>query len=117
MLFMLIIKASSNSENANHPKPDLEEAMDRYNEVLIEAKVRVMAKGLHPSSEGIRLSYPQHNGKPIITEGPFSNPQDIIAGFFLIDVKSKEEALEWAMKLPDPQGDGEGQAELRQVFE
>jgi len=117
MLFMLIVKASLNSENANRPKPGLEEAMDRYNEALVEAKVRVMAKGLHPSSEGIRLSYPQHNGKPVITEGPFPNPQDIIAGFFLIDVKSKEEALEWAMKLPDPQGDGEGHAELRQVFE
>jgi len=117
MLFMLIVKASSNSEHANRPKPDLEEAMDRYNDALIEAGVRVMAKGLHPSSEGIRLSYPQHNGTPVVTQGPFPDPQDIIAGFFLIDVKSKEEAIEWAMKLPDPQGEGEGQAELRQVFE
>lgn len=117
MLFMLIVKSSSNSETANHPKPDLEEAMDRYNDALIEAGVRVMAKGLHPSSEGLRLAYPEHNGKPVVTQGPFPNPQEVIAGFFLLDVKSKEEAIEWALKLPDPQGDGEGRAELRQVYE
>lgn len=116
MLFMLIVKASQNSENEAKPRPDLEEAMDRYNEELIEAGVRVMAKGLHPSSNGIRLSFPIHGGKPVITEGPFPDPQNVVAGFILIEVSSKKEALYWAMKMPDPQGDGEGQIELRQVF-
>ncbi len=117
MLFMILVKASKNSENNNRPRPDLEAAMDRYNEALIEAGVRVMAKGLHPSSEGLRLAYPQHNGRPVVIDVPLPNPSDIVAGFFLINVKSKEEAIEWAMKVPDPQGFGEGQIELRQVFE
>jgi hypothetical protein len=116
MLFMLIVKASKNSEHEALPRPDLEEAMDRYNEDLIEAGVRVMAKGLQPSSNGLRLSYPIHGGKPVVTEGPFPDPQNLVAGFFLIEVNSKEEAIQWAMRMPDPQGDGEGQVELRQVF-
>lgn len=117
MLFMILVKASTNSENDNRPRPDLQEAMDQYNDALIEAGVRVMAMGLHPSSEGLRLAYPQHNEKPVVIEGPLRNPSDVVAGFFLINVKSKEEAIEWAMKVPDPQGFGEGQIELRQVFE
>ena len=116
MLFMLIVKASKNSEAGNLPRPELMEAMDKYNEELVAAGVRVMAKGLHPSSNGIRISFPQPGEKRVVTEGPFTQSQDIIAGFILIDVKSKEEATQWAMRMPDPQGYGEGQIELRQVF-
>ncbi|OIU71756.1 YciI family protein [Rossellomorea aquimaris] len=116
MLFMLIVKASKNSEAGNHPSPELMDAMTKYNEELVEAGVRIMAKGLHPSSYGIRISYPDPDEKPVVTEGPFKESNDLIAGFILIDVKSKEEALKWAMRMPDPQGDGEGQIELRQVF-
>lgn len=116
MLFMLIVKASTNSENESVPRPDLEAAMDQYNVDLVEAGVRIMAKGLHPSSNGLRLSFPVHNGKPVVTEGPFPDPQSLVAGFILIEVSSKEEAIKWAMKMPDPQGNGEGQIELRQVF-
>lgn len=114
MLFMIIVKASKNSEAGNLPSQELREAMTKYNEELVKAGVRVMAKGLHPSSNGIRLSYPEEGGTPVVTEGPFSG--DVVAGFILIDVKSKEEAIEWAMRMPDPQGHGEGQIELRQVF-
>ncbi|MGD6846504.1 YciI family protein [Rossellomorea aquimaris] len=117
MLFMMIVKASKNSEAGNLPSPELMEAMTKYNEELVKAGVRVMAKGLHPSSNGIRLSYPEVEGKPVVTEGPFTDSNDLVAGFFLIDVKSREEAIEWAMRMPDPQGHGEGQIELRQVFE
>lgn len=117
MLFMMIVKASKNAEAGNLPSLELREAMTRYNEELMKAGVRVMAKGLHPSSNGIRLSYPESGGEPIVTEGPFTESKDLIAGFFLIDVKSREEAIEWAMRAPDPQGDGEGQIELRQVWE
>ncbi|MDW0117725.1 YciI family protein [Sporosarcina thermotolerans] len=115
MLFMMIVKASKNSEAGNLPSPELREAMTRYNEELVKAGVRIMAKGLHPSSNGIRLSYPKEGGTPVVTDGPFSD--DLVAGFILIDVKSREEAIEWAMRMPDPQGFGDGQIELRQVFE
>ncbi|MET3696691.1 hypothetical protein SAMN05877753_10364 [Bacillus oleivorans] len=117
MLFMMIVKASKNSEVGNLPNPELREAMDKYNEELVKAGVRVMAKGLHPSSNGIRLSFPEPGGKPVVTDGPFTETKELIAGFFLIDVKSREEAIEWAMRAPDPMGHGEGQIELRQVYE
>ncbi len=117
MLFMLIVKASKNSEAGSLPSSELMEAMTKYNEELVKAGVRVMAKGLHPSSSGIRLSYPKPGEKPVVTDGPFTDSKELIAGFILIDVKSKEEAIEWAMRMPDPQGHGEGQIELRQVFE
>ncbi len=117
MLFMLIVKASRNSEGANLPNPELREAMTKYNEQLVQAGVRVMAKGLHPSSNGIRISYPKPGEEPVVTHGPFTESKELIAGFILIDVKSKEKAIEWAMRMPDPQGHGEGQIELRQVHE
>ncbi len=117
MLFMLVVKASKNSEGASLPNPELREAMTKYNEELVEAGVRVMAKGLHPSSNGIRISFPKPGEEPVITHGPFMETKELIAGFILIDVKSREEAIEWAMRMPDPQGYGEGQIELRQVFE
>lgn len=116
MLFMLIVKASKNSEAGNLPSSELMEAMDKYNDELVKAGVRVMAKGLHPSSNGIRLSFPESGAKPVVTEGPFAETKELMAGFILIDVKSREEAIEWAMRMPDPQGYGEGQIELRQVF-
>ena len=116
MLFMLIVKASKNSEAGNLPSPELMEAMDAYNEELVKAGVRVMAKGLHPSSNGMRISFPQPGERPVVTEGPFTQSQELIAGFILIDVNSREEAIQWAMRIPDPQGHGEGQIELRQVF-
>lgn len=114
---MLIVKASKNSEGANLPNPELREAMTKYNEELVKAGVRVMAKGLYPSANGIRISYPKPGEEPVVTHGPFTESKDLMAGFILIDVKSREEAIEWAMRMPDPQGHGEGQIELRQVYE
>lgn len=116
MLFMLIVKASNNSERGNLPSPELMEAMDKYNEELIKAGVRVMAKGLHPSSNGIRISFPKTGEKPVVKDGPFTDTKELIAGFILMDVNTREEAIDWAMQMPDPQGHGEGQIELRQVF-
>ena len=116
MLFMLIVKASKNSEDGNLPSPELMEAMTKFNEELVKAGVRVMAKGLHPSSNGIRFSFPNHGEMPIVTEGPFKETNELIAGFILIDVVSREEAIEWAKRMPDSQGHGEGQIELRQVY-
>ncbi|MEK3805443.1 YciI family protein [Bacillus sp. FSL H8-0547] len=117
MLFMLIVKASKNSEAGNLPSSELMEAMTAYNEELVEAGVRVAAKGLHPSPNGIRISFPVPGENPVILEGPFTESTDLVAGFILIDVESREEAVKWALRMPDPQGHGEGQIELRQVFE
>ncbi|MEK0313334.1 YciI family protein [Cohnella sp. 56] len=116
MLFMLIVKASKNSEAGNLPSPALMDAMSKYNEELAAAGVRVLAKGLHPSSNGIRISFPNPGEEPVVTEGPFTESNDLVAGFILIEVKSREEAIAWAMRMPDPQGYGEGRIELRQVF-
>ncbi len=116
MLFMMIVKASKNSEAGNLPSTELIEAMTKYNEELVEAGVRVMSKGLHPSANGIRISFPRLGEMPVVTEGPFIETNELIAGFILIDVASREEAIEWAMRMPDPQGHGEGQIELRQVY-
>ena len=117
MLFMLIVKASQNSEGGNLPPQELNEAMSKFNEDLVKAGVRVTAKGLYPSANGIRISFPQPGEKPVIMDGPFTETKEIIAGFILIDVKSREEAIEWAMRMPDPQGFGEGQIEVRQIIE
>jgi len=72
---------------------------------------------LQPSSKGIRISYPEPGGSPEIVDGPFAESKELIAGYYLIDVKSREEAIEWALRMPDPHGFGQGEIELRQVFE
>lgn len=117
MLFMLIVKASKHSEMGDLPSEVLRKKMSAYNEQLVSAGVRVLAKGLHPSSNGIRIAFPVEDGQPVITTGPFEAPGEIVAGFIIIDVKDKDEAIKWALKMPDPQGFGEGQIEVRQIFE
>jgi len=117
MLFMLIVKATKNSEEGKLPSTEHMEAMTSYNDALVKAGVRVMAKGLHPSSNGMRIAFSVPGEKPVVTYGPFTDSNDLDAGFILIDVANKEEAIKWAMKMPDPQGFGDGVIELRQVFE
>lgn len=117
MRFMLIVKATENSEVEKFPNQELMDAMTKYVEELIKAGVHVMAEGLQPSSNGIRISYPVPGGKPVVTNGPFVNVDELVAGFIIIDVKSKKEAIEWAMRMPDPTGDGKGQIEVRQFYE
>ncbi|QNR21249.1 YciI family protein [Exiguobacterium sp. Helios] len=117
MLFLLLVKASNRSEADLFPDPLLQEAMAAFNRDLVEAGVRVMAKGLHPTREAVRFSFHQPNEEPDVTSGPFEPSADQLAGFILIDVASREEAITWARRMPDPQGHGEGQIELRQVFE
>jgi len=117
MRFMMIVKATKDSELGLPPNPELFEAMMRYNEELAKAGVLIAADGLHPSSGAIRISYPEPGGKPTIIDGPFSEAKELIAGYTLIEVRSREEAIEWALRMPDPHGFGEGQIELRQVYE
>ncbi|MEJ8302302.1 YciI family protein [Saccharibacillus sacchari] len=116
MLFMILVKAAKNSEEGKLPSERLMQAMDAYNEELEQAGVRVMAKGLHPTANAIRISYPADRGEPVVTNGPFAPAEDLVAGFILIDVATQEDAVRWAKRMPDPQGNGEGQIELRQVF-
>lgn len=115
MRFMMLVKASRDSEAGVMPEEKLINAMMKYNEELVKAGVLLAGEGLHPSSNAVRITYP--DGKPKVTDGPFTETKELIAGFWLIDVKSREEALEWALRAPDPHGYGEGQIELRQVFE
>ncbi|MFE5321990.1 YciI family protein [Paenibacillus sp. NPDC056579] len=117
MRFMMIVKATTDSEAGVMPSQELLEAMMRYNEELAKAGVLLAADGLHASSNAIRISYPEPGGKPKITDGPFTEAKEIIAGYTLIEVKSREEAIEWAMRMPDPHGNGQGQIELRQVID
>ncbi|MBW8347982.1 YciI family protein [Bacillus sp. IITD106] len=117
MRFMMIVKASTDSEAGMLPSPELIEAMMKYNEELVKAGVMLAGDGLHPSSKGIRISYPEPGGSPKVVDGPFTETKELIAGYTLIEVKSREEAIEWALRMPDPHGFGQGQIELRQVFE
>ncbi|REE94627.1 hypothetical protein A8990_101423 [Paenibacillus taihuensis] len=117
MRFMMVVKATTDSENGAAPNPEMLDAMRRYNEELARAGVFVAAEGLHPSSSAIRISFPKPNGKPNVIDGPFTEAKELIAGFTLIEVKSREEAIEWAMRMPDPHGFGQGEIELRQIFE
>nr|BCJ78247.1 hypothetical protein [Niallia circulans] len=117
MRFMMIVKATTDSEAGAMPSPELIEAMQKYNEELVKAGVLLAADGLMPSSAGIRISYPEPGGKPKVVDGPFTEAKEIIAGYTLIEVKTREEAIEWAMRMPDPHGYGQGEIELRQVFE
>jgi hypothetical protein len=114
---MMIVKATTDSEAGVLPSPELIEAMHRYNEELARAGVLLGGDGLHPSSSAIRISYPEPGGKPKVVDGPFTEAKEMIAGYTLIEVKSREEAIEWALRMPDPHGFGQGQIELRQVFE
>ncbi|TVY01980.1 YciI family protein [Cohnella terricola] len=117
MRFMMVVKATTDSEAGVMPSLELLSAMQKYNEELAKAGVLLAADGLHPSSGGIRFSYPEPGGKPKVTDGPFTEAKEIIAGYTLIEVKSREEAIEWALRMPDPHGFGQGEIELRQVFE
>lgn len=117
MRFMMIIKATKDSEAGALPSEELVAAMLRYNKELAKAGVMLAAGGLHPSSSGIRISYPEPGSKPQIVDGPFTEAKELIAGYTLIEVRSREEAIEWAMRMPDPHGFGEGEIELRKVYE
>jgi hypothetical protein len=116
MRFMMIVKASKDSEAGKMPSEELLAAMANYNEQLMKAGVLVDLAGLQPSSKGARIKF-SGNTKTVI-DGPFAETKELIAGYWIIQVKSKQEALDWAKRVPNPQGAGnEGEIELRQIFE
>jgi hypothetical protein len=116
MRFMMIVKATKDSEAGVMPDEKLIDAMTKYNEELFKAGALLDGMGLHPSSKGARVKF--SGGKTIVTEGPFAETKELIAGYWLIQVKSREEAIEWARRIPPPHGAAqESEVELRQVFE
>ena len=115
MRFMLIIKADTNTEAGVLPSKELVAAMDEFNEKMVKAGVLLAAEGLHPSSKGARITF-HGGGKRTVTDGPFTEAKELIAGFWLIQVKSKEEAIEWVKRCPNPTG-ADAEIEIRQVFE
>src|SRR2546425_1609896 len=113
MRFMMIVKASKESEAGIMPDQKLLAAMGKYNEELMKAGVLLDLAGLQPSSKGARVKF--SGGKRTVTDGPFIETKELIAGFWLIQVKSKEEAIEWAKRVPAPHGEGaQGEIESRQ---
>ncbi|MBV7545868.1 YciI family protein [Pseudomonas sp. PDM26] len=115
MRFMIIIKASADSETGVMPSQELLTAMGNYNEELVKAGIMLAGEGLHPSSKGARVKFSGEQRSVI--DGPFIETRELIAGFWLWKVKSKEEAIEWVKRCPNPMPGTEAEIEIRQVFE
>ena len=114
MRFMLLVKATPLSESGAPPDEKILTEMGKYNEELVKAGILLAGEGLHASSKGARVIF--SGDKRTVIEGPFTESKELIAGFWMIQVKSKEEAIEWVKRCPNP-FPGESQIEIRQVFE
>jgi hypothetical protein len=115
MRFMVMVKATKNSEAGAMPTEKLLAEMGKFNEELVKAGVMLAGEGLHPSSKGTRVKF--SGGKRTVIDGPFAETKELVAGFWLWQVKSKEEAIEWVKRCPDPMPGEESEIEIRQVFE
>ena len=115
MRVMVLVKADKDSEAGVMPSEQLLTDMGKFNEELVKAGVMLAGEGLHPSSKGARVKF--SGGKPAVTDGPFSETKELIAGFWMWEVKSKEEAIEWVKKCPNPMPNVESEIEIRQIFE
>jgi len=114
MRFMVMVKATKDSEAGVMPSQQRLAEMGRYNEELVKAGVLLAGEGLHPSSRGVRVRF---SGKErTVIDGPFAETKELVAGFWLLQVRSKEEVIEWVRRCPNP-FDGESEIEIRQVFE
>jgi len=115
MRFMVIVKADANSEAGVMPDEKLLTDMGKFNEELVNAGIMLAGEGLHPSSRGARVKF--SGSKRIVTDGPFAETKELIAGFWIWQVKSLEEAIEWVKRVPNPMPGTESEIEIRQVFE
>jgi len=114
MRFVVMVKATKDSEAGKMPSTKLLEEMGKFNEELVKAGIMLAAEGLHPSSKGVRVKF---NGDTrTVTDGPFAETKELVAGFWIWQVKSLQEAIEWVKRCPNPH-EGEGEIEIRQVFE
>ena len=114
MRFMVIVKADKNSEAGVMPDEKLLGEMGKYNEELAKAGVLVSGEGLHPSSKGARVRF--SGTTRTVINGPFTATKDLVAGFWIFQVKSKEEAIEWVKRSPNPFPGSESEIEIRQIF-
>jgi hypothetical protein len=114
MRFMVIVKASKDSEAGKMPSEALLAAMAKFNEEMVKAGVMLDGNGLQPSSKGARIRF--NGDKRTVIDGPFAETKELIAGYWIIQVKSKQEAIEWMKRCPNPH-EGESEIEIRQVFE
>ena len=116
MRFMIIVKASEDSEAGILPSQELFDAMHDYNQELARAGVLLEANGLRPSRDGWRIRY--HEGRRAFTDGPFAESKELVAGYTLIQVRSLEEALEWSRRFPAPHGElADAEIEVRRLYE
>jgi len=115
MRFMVVVKATKNSEAGMLPTKDLLAAMGRFNDELVKAGVMLAGEGLQPSAKGKRVKFAA--GERTIVDGPFAETKELIAGFWLWQCKSMDEAVEWVKRCPDPMPGEESEIEIRQVFE
>ncbi|MBN9306265.1 MAG: hypothetical protein BGO82_19430 [Devosia sp. 67-54] len=113
MRFMVIVKANADSEAGAMPTSAQLAAMGRYNEQLIDAGIMLAGEGLHPSSKGARIAFGE-KGASTVKDGPFTEAKELVAGFWILQVKSLEDAIAWARRAPMEPGD---ELEIRQVFE
>jgi hypothetical protein len=116
MRFVAFVKATPTSEAGVLPKQELLEEMGRFNEELVKAGVMLAGEGLHPSSRGARVLFAP-DGKRTVVDGPFAEAKELVAGFWILQVKSKEEAIEWIKRAPSPMPGENAEIEIRQVFE
>ena len=113
MRFMVMVKATPESEGGEMPSTELLEAMGRYNEELVKAGVMLAGEGLHPSSRGARVHF--DGDKRTVIDGPFAETKELVAGFWIWQVSSLEEAIEWVKRCPNPMT-GPSDIEIRQIF-
>src|SRR3954468_23035231 len=115
MRFMIIVKASQDSEAGKMPSQELLTAMGKFNEELVKAGIMQAGEGLQPSSKGARVKFA--GDKRIVADGPFAETKELVAGFWLWKCKSKQEAIDWVKRCPNPMPGTEPEVEIRQVFE
>jgi hypothetical protein len=113
MKFMIIMKADKNTEAGVMPSERVLTEMGNFNEELVKAGIMLAGEGLHPSSKGARVKF--SGGKQTVVDGPFAEAKELIAGFWMWEVKSREEAIEWVKRIPNPDGT-DFEVEIRQVF-
>jgi hypothetical protein len=112
---MIIVKASPDSEAGVMPSEELLTAMGNYNEELVNAGIMIEGEGLHPSSKGVRVRF--SGDKRTVIDGPFAETKELIAGYWIWQVKSKQEAIDWVKRCPNPMPGTDAEIEIRQVFE
>jgi hypothetical protein len=114
MRFMVMVKANADSEAGKMPSQEELTEMGKFNEELVKAGVMLAGEGLQPSSKGARVRF--SGAKRTVIDGPFAETKELVAGFWILQVKSKEEAIEWIKRCPNPM-EGESEIEIRQIFE